>query len=249
LSNSVVTNLSKGSERLIYALDVPDAATALKWVKRLGNSVGMYKVGLELFVASGPDLVREIVGQGSKVFLDLKFHDIPNTVAGAVRSAATMGASIVNLHALAGGEAMKLAAKASKEAAAKAGVEPPKLIAVTILTSHSQATLDELGLGGTPAEAVKRLAMLARDSGMDGVVCSPEEASAIREIWSEGLIVTPGIRPAGSAVGDQVRIATPKGAINAGADYLVVGRPIREADDPVAAANSISKEIEEALNP
>lgn len=236
-----------GAERIIFALDVPDEAAALAWVDRLKGRVGLYKVGLELFVATGPSLVRKIVDAGAGVFLDLKFHDIPNTVAGAVGSACAHGATIINLHALAGSEAMARAAATAREAAAKAGKPAPKVIAVTVLTSHSQATLDELGLAGTPSEAVVRLATLAKNAGLDGVVCSPMEAATIRALWPEALIITPGVRPAGADLGDQARVATPGGAIKAGADYLVVGRPIAAAANPAGAAEAIAAEVAEAL--
>lgn len=236
-----------GSDRVIFALDVPDEAQALAWVEKLRGRVGLFKVGLELFVAAGPGLVKKIVDMGAEVFLDLKFHDIPNTVAGAVGSACAHGARIINLHALAGSEAMARAATIAREAAAKAGKPAPKVIAVTVLTSHSQATLTELGLAGTPSEAVARLALLAKNAGLDGVVCSPMEAAMIRAAWPEALIVTPGVRPAGADLGDQARVATPGGAIKAGADYLVVGRPIAAAPDPALAADSIAAEVAEAL--
>jgi orotidine-5'-phosphate decarboxylase len=236
-----------GAERVIFALDVDNAADALAWAERLRGRVGVFKVGLELFVAEGPELLREFERRGLRVFLDLKFHDIPNTVAGAVRSAARYGAFLVNVHALAGSEAMKRAAEAAREGAKTAGREPPKVIAVTVLTSHGPETLGELGISGTPAEAVLRFARLAKASGLDGVVASPEEASAIRALWPEGLVVTPGVRPLSAAADDQVRVATPGGAIRAGADYLVVGRPIRAAADPAVAADAIAREVAEAL--
>ncbi|PLX41116.1 MAG: orotidine-5'-phosphate decarboxylase [Deltaproteobacteria bacterium] len=233
-------------ERIIFALDVSQRASALEWVERLSGHVGLFKVGLELFVSEGPSLVEEISSRGERVFLDLKFHDIPNTVAGAVRAAASCGPFIMNLHALAGSEAMRRAAEAAKEGAERAGVEPAKLIAVTVLTSHTADTLSELGIQGSPAGAVHRLANLAKDSGIDGVVASPMEAAMVREVWPSGLIVTPGVRPAGSSLDDQSRVATPSGAADSGADYIVVGRPIRNAEDPVAAADAIAEELREA---
>lgn len=234
----------KGKDRIIFALDVDNSADALLWVDRLSGRVGVFKVGLELFVSAGPSLVEQIVGKGEKVFLDLKFHDIPATVAGAVRSASSLGAFMINVHALAGSDALKRASEAVREGAAKAGMVPPKLLAVTVLTSHSQETLVELGVKGTPAEAVERFALLAKDSGADGVVASPLEARAIRNIWLEGLIVTPGVRPAGAGANDQNRIATPAGAVKAGADYLVIGRPIRSAEEPRLAAKEFAAEID-----
>lgn len=232
-----------GSEKIIFALDVPDEKSALQWVEKLGSKVGLYKIGLELFVAAGPGLVRKIAGAGHGVFLDLKFHDIPNTIAGAVRSAGGFGASIINVHALAGLDGMKKAAEAAKTF----GEKRPKVIAVTVLTSHGPSALEEMGLNGPPDKAVTRLALLAREAGLDGVVCSPVEAAAVRKLWPEALIVTPGVRPAGSDAGDQVRTATPGGAIKAGADYLVIGRPISGAADPLAAAETIAGETARAM--
>jgi orotidine-5'-phosphate decarboxylase len=224
-------------ERLIVALDVPNADQARKLVDALAGAVGMFKVGSELFTAAGPDFVRELVAQGEHVFLDLKFHDIPNTVAGAVASAGQLGVSLIDVHAL-GGRAMMAAA---------AGALPAmgcRLLAVTILTSHDEASLGEVGLPGALPHSVDRLARLAKDAGVDGVVASPHEVGLVREACGEGfLIVTPGIRPAGAARGDQARLATPKEARRAGADYLVVGRPITQSADPRAAADAIVAEM------
>ena len=230
----------KARDRLIVALDVPKAEDALALVERLSGRVGLFKVGSQAFTAAGPRLVRDIVGRGERVFLDLKFHDIPNTVAGAVTSAAGLGVSLLDVHAL-GGRAMIEAA-----ARARSG-SPSRLLAITILTSHDQAALAELGLSGSLPDAVRRLALLARDSGADGVVCSPQEASLVREACGAGfLVVTPGVRPAGATLGDQARPATPAAAIAAGADYLVVGRPISEAPDPASAADAIVRELQAA---
>jgi orotidine-5'-phosphate decarboxylase len=227
-------------ERLIVALDVPkpDAARAL--VERLAGHVGSFKVGSQAFTAAGPELVREIVARGERVFLDLKFHDIPNTVAGAVASAAQLGVSLATLHGL-GGRAMLEAAVGALPAMGT------RLLAITILTSHDEDTLGEIGVAGGLEPSVRRLALLARDAGMDGVVASPHEVSLIREACGpDFLIVTPGIRPAGAAAGDQARAATPREALAAGADYLVVGRPITGAGDPSAAADAIVREMEQA---
>jgi orotidine-5'-phosphate decarboxylase len=225
-------------ERLIVALDVPQAEAARELVDRLKGRVGLFKVGSQAFTAAGPELVREIVARGERVFLDLKFHDIPNTVAGAVASTAALGVSLATVHGL-GGRAMLEAAAGALPAMGT------KLLAITILTSHDEGTLGEIGVGGRVADSVKRLALLASDAGMDGVVASPHEVAMIREACGPGfLIVTPGIRPAGAAAGDQARAATPAAALAAGADYLVVGRPITEAKDPAAAADAIVREME-----
>ena len=225
-------------DRLIVALDVPQGDAARALVERLAGHVGLFKVGSQAFTATGPELVREIVGRGEKVFLDLKFHDIPNTVAGAVASASRLGVSLVDVHGL-GGRAMMEAAVGALPAMGT------RLLAITILTSHDEETLGEIGVNGSMAESVRRLAQLARDAGADGVVASPHEVALVREACgSDFLIVTPGIRPAGVALGDQARAATPAAALAAGADYLVVGRPITGAADPAAAADAIVREME-----
>lgn len=230
-------------ERLIVAVDVPTAEEARAFVRRLAGQVGMFKIGSQLFTAAGPDIVREIVARGEKVFLDLKYHDIPNTVAGAVGSASRLGVSLLTLHGL-GGRAMMEAATGSLPAIGM------RLLAVTILTSHEEAGLQEVGVLLSLPDSVRRLARLAKEAGIDGVVASPHEVGLIREACGKGfLIVTPGIRPAGSRAGDQARLATPAAALAAGADYLVVGRPITEAADPEAAAAAIVREMEEALLP
>jgi orotidine-5'-phosphate decarboxylase len=218
----------------------------------------MFKVGSELFTAEGPVPVRYLVTTGRSVFLDLKFHDIPNTVRAAAREAAELGVSMVNVHASGGRKMMEAALEGARSAGAVVGDEArPKVLAVTILTSLESRDLEELGISGTPVEAVIRMARLAQSAGLDGVVASPREISAIRQACGPGfLIVTPGIRPASAlhhpvrgsaATDDQARIATPASAILAGADYLVVGRPITGAPDPVAAADAIVAEMEEAL--
>ena len=224
-------------DRLIVALDLPDAARARAMVDRLAGKAGMFKVGNQLFTAAGPELVREIVGRGEKVFLDLKYHDIPNTVAGAVSSAGQLGVSLVDVHALGGAEMLQAAVGALPAM----GI---RLLAVTILTSQGEAGLAATGISGSMADAVRRLAVLAREAGADGVVASPHEVALVREACGpDFLIVTPGIRPSGSARGDQARSATPAAALAAGADYVVVGRPILEADDPGAAAAAIVREM------
>jgi len=225
------------------ALDVPDAASAARLVAQLEGNCCWFKVGLELFTAAGPAVLEPLVKRGHSVFLDLKFHDIPNTVTGAVRSAARLGVRMVNVHA-AGGPAMLAAARA-----ALGGVEdPPELLAVTMLTSMDQAQLKATGLDRSPSEQVELLARMSLEAGIRGFVCSAQEVAGLRAvIGSEGVLVTPGIRPAGSDVADQRRIATPAEALRQGASYLVVGRPITQAPDPVEAAEAILKEMAEVL--
>ena len=223
-------------ERIIVALDVPTAEEAIRVVARLAGKVGMFKVGSQLFTAAGPAFVHHLTGEGHKVFLDLKYHDIPNTVAGAVAEATRLAVSLVDVHAL-GGRAMLEAAVGARPSLGA------RLLAITILTSHDEASLADLGLSDVTA-CVRRLAVLARDAGVDGVVCSPQEIALIREACGpDFLIVTPGIRPAGAAAGDQARMATPGAAVAAGADYLVIGRPLLSASDPGAAAERIAAEI------
>jgi orotidine-5'-phosphate decarboxylase len=227
-------------DRLIVALDVPDAAAARAMVDRIAGEVGMFKIGSQVFTAAGPDFVRELIARGEKVFLDLKFHDIPNTVAGAVSAAAGLGVTLVDVHAL-GGKDMIEAAVGALPAM---GI---RLLAITILTSHHEQTLASIGVAGSVADSVRRLAALAREAGADGVVASPNEVALVREVCGpDFLIVTPGIRPAGAARGDQSRTATPAAARAAGADYIVVGRPILEAADPAAAAAAIVRELSTA---
>ncbi len=232
------TDATRGP-RLIVALDFPVPAQAEALAAALDPAACRLKVGKELFVRGGPALVERLQARGFEVFLDLKFHDIPNTVAGACRAAAELGVWMVNVHAL-GGSAMMRAAREVIEGYR----QRPLLIAVTILTSHDAGALHEVGMALQPADAVQRLAALARRSGLDGVVCSAQEAAALRA--SEGAdfrLVTPGIRPAGSAADDQQRVMTPKAALQAGADYLVVGRPITAAADPLAALAALNAEI------
>jgi orotidine-5'-phosphate decarboxylase len=228
-------------DRLAVALDFADEHEALKLVDRLGQTCQWYKVGMELYYAAGNSIVQRLRDRGFNVFLDLKLHDIPNTVAGAVRSATHAGASLLTLHAT-GGAAMMTAAA---EAAATPG--SPRLLAVTVLTSMDANELAGIGITSSPADQVLRLAKLAKKSGIDGMVCSAEEVAMLRkETGPDTLLVIPGIRPAGSAVGDQKRIATPAQAIAQGASMLVVGRPITRAADPAAAARAILEEIEQA---
>ncbi|MFZ0630051.1 MAG: orotidine-5'-phosphate decarboxylase [Acidobacteriaceae bacterium] len=224
--------------RLIVALDFPAAAPALALADQLRGHVRWLKVGLELYCAEGPALVRELRVRGFSVFLDLKLHDIPNTVAGAVRSAATTGAELLTLHAV-GGPAML---RAAAEAAGSLPT-PPQLLAVTVLTSMDQAQLATIGVNVTPADQVRRLAALAADSSITGLVASAEEVDALRRLYPQATLVIPGIRPAGAAAGDQKRVATPAAALAAGATYLVIGRPITQAADPVAATEAILAEM------
>ncbi len=220
-------------DRLIVALDVPDLDRARSLADRLAGSVGMFKVGSELFTAAGPAVVRELVSRGERVFLDLKYHDIPNTVAGAVAAASRLGVSLLDVHAL-GGRAMLEAAVAALS------TDTTRLLAVTILTSHDEEGLRQVGVRTPIQEAVRRLALLAYEAGAHGAVCSPHEVGLVREVCGPRfLILTPGIRPEGASRGDQSRAATPAAALAAGADYLVVGRPITQAPDPRAAAQAI----------
>jgi orotidine-5'-phosphate decarboxylase len=237
-------NQISAKDRLIVALDVPDRAGALTLVESLSGLVGMFKIGSQLFTAEGPDLVREIVRGGEKVFLDLKFHDIPNTVAGAVESAARLGVSILNVHTLGGSEMMRAAAHAVGDRGLL-WITRPAVLGVTVLTSMDKADLADVGIPSDLSAEVVRLATLAQDSGLDGIVASPHEIRLIREcITAERFIIlTPGIRPAWSSKGDQKRIATPADAIRDGADFLVIGRAITDSDNPRAAAERILEEI------
>jgi len=226
-------------DRLAVALDLPDAQQALALVDQLGHTCQWFKVGMELYYAAGNSLVQQLRQRGFDVFLDLKLHDIPNTVAGAVRSATQAGASLLTLHA-SGGPAMLAAA-----AAAATAPGSPRLLAVTVLTSMDASELTAVGISSTPAEQVLHLAQLAQAAGIHGMVCSAEEVSVLRTRLDPGtMLVIPGIRPAGAEIGDQKRIATPAAAIARGASMLVVGRPITRAADPAAAAQAILDEID-----
>jgi orotidine-5'-phosphate decarboxylase len=237
---------------LIVALDFDSLSSAVRFATKIADLVGMFKIGSQLFTAAGPAAVKEVAALGPGVFLDLKFHDIPNTVAGAVLSAAAIsGVQLMNIHAL-GGAAMMAAAAQAISAVSAMGEDRPRLLAVTILTSMDQKSMREAGIGGLPKERVLKLAKLAKKAGVDGVVASVEEARAIRKACGpDFLIVTPGVRPAEPGAGkksrgpgdDQARTATPREAIEAGADFLVVGRPILAAADPRAAAQAIVEEI------
>ena len=232
--------------QILVALDVSTARDALALADILRGTVGGYKVGSQLFTSEGPSVVRALVERGDRVFLDLKFHDIPNTVAGAVAAATDLGVWMVNVHA-AGGPAMLAAAKqAAQEAAGRRGGTPPLVIAVTVLTSMDEATLREVGVNHTPIEQVERLAGMTQAAGLDGVVASPQEVAAIRRACGPSfLVVTPGIRggTATSGPDDQRRTATPAGAIAAGSSFLVIGRPITGSADPRSAAQRMAEEI------
>ena len=224
---------------IYVALDTDSAERASALAAQLRAHVGGLKVGLEFVSANGPQGVRAIVASGVPVFLDVKLHDIPNTVAGAMKSLAPLGAAIVNVHASGGAAMMKAAV-----AAAASVPNRPKIIAVTVLTSLEEADLAAMGVAGSPLEQVVRLAKLAKDSGIDGVVCSPQEIGAVRSACGRDfLIVTPGVRPAGGDLGDQKRVMTPSEALKAGADLLVIGRPITGAPDPAQAARKIAAEL------
>jgi len=225
--------------RIIVALDYPASAPALELVARLDPALCRLKVGKELFTTSGPQLLEQIMHRGFEVFLDLKFHDIPNTTAQACKAAAALGVWMVNVHALGGRRMMEAARDAVAQSAQR-----PKLIAVTVLTSMSGEDLSELGIAASPADLVLRLAALARDSGLDGVVCSAQEAALLRQsCGNDFCLVTPGIRPADAAADDQSRVMTPLAALNNGASYLVIGRPITRAPDPLQALLEISQQI------
>jgi orotidine-5'-phosphate decarboxylase len=226
------------ADKLIVALDFPDTRQALALVDRLEGRCRWFKVGLELYLSAGNSVVLELKKRGFSVFLDLKLHDIPNTVAGAVRSVAGLGADLLTVHA-GGGPAMLSAAS---EAAARMATAP-RLLAVTVLTSMDSAQLDAIGISDSLAHQALRLAKVAHAAGIQGLVCSPEEAAQMRTALPDSVLVTPGIRPAGASIGDQKRVATPAAALAAGADYLVVGRPITQAENPALAASAILEEM------
>lgn len=226
-------------ERLVLPLDVTDLATARTWIDQLAGQVGVFKVGLELFTAAGPDAVRAVHDAGAACFLDLKLHDIPATMAKATASAARLGVRFLTVHGVAGPSALR---------AVTAEAGDTTLLAVTVLTSMDDDELESVGLAGPADSAVLRLGTLSVQAGVGGLVCSPLEVAMLRRHLGTGpTLMVPGVRPAGAAVGDQKRIATPGSAIEAGADFLVVGRPIRDAADPVAAARAVVDEMHAAL--
>jgi orotidine-5'-phosphate decarboxylase len=239
------TNRMDAQKRLIVALDAPTRARALTLVETLFPTIEYFKIGSQLFTAEGPGIVREVAATGAKVFLDLKFHDIPNTVAESVASAARLGVAMVNVHAAGGGVMMREAMRRLTETASAEGFAPPSVVAVTVLTSSDQATLDEIGMTGSPLEAVIRLAKLTRAAGVNGVVASPQEIAGIRREISdpEFLIVTPGVRPTWAAADDQRRVMTPDEATAAGATHLVIGRPITAHPNPAEAAARTLEEM------
>ena len=227
---------------ILCAIDTPDIGRTRSLASSLAGLVGGIKLGLEFFVANGPTGVAAVTGGGLPLFLDLKLHDIPNTVAGAVKSAAALHPLLLTLQASGGPAMMRAAVEAAEQAAA--GRRRMKLLGVTVLTSLDDGDLDAVGQQGPVADQVQRLALLARDSGLDGVVCSPREVADLREVCGpDFLLVVPGIRPAGSASGDQKRVMSPRAAMQAGADYLVIGRPITEHAHPATAAQAILDEL------
>jgi orotidine-5'-phosphate decarboxylase len=225
-------------DKLIVALDFSSAEKALALINRLEGHCRWFKVGLELYLAAGNSIVEQLKQRGFSVFLDLKLHDIPNTVAGAVRSVSKLGADLLTVHASGGPVMLRAAAEA-----AAAQPNAPRLLAVTVLTSMDAGQLSAIGISESPAEQALRLAKTARAAGIQGLVCSPEEAAQMRRELPDSILVTPGIRPAGTNVDDQKRIAAPAAALAAGADYLVVGRPITQAENPAAAADAILQEM------
>ena len=242
-------------QKLMIALDVDSREKAEEWVHKLKSHVGFFKVGLQLFTKEGPELVRSIRARGGRIFLDVKYHDIPNTVAKACEAAAGLGIDFVNVHALGGKAMMKAAAESLAATSARMRLPKPRLLAVTILTSHDTRSLrQDVGLKGLPGAEVKRLALAAKAAGCDGVVCSPLEIKIVREACGPAfLIVTPGVRPAGGSKHDQKRTLTAGQALAAGADYLVVGRPVTEAAEPVEAVKALAQDMancmEKALKP
>jgi orotidine-5'-phosphate decarboxylase len=232
------------SNPVFCALDTIDVGQAAALAKQLKPAIGGIKLGLEFFTANGPQGVREMAKLGLPIFLDLKLHDIPNTVAGAIRGLMPLAPALTTLHASGDVEMMRAAATEAGRASAEAGVARPRLVAVTLLTSLGEETLRRFGWSGTPVEIVKRLAASAQEAGMDGVVCSPKEVAALRaQCGRNFLLVVPGIRPAWSAANDQKRVMSPAEALQAGADILVIGRPITAAADPLDAAKRINSEI------
>ncbi|SOC29455.1 orotidine-5'-phosphate decarboxylase [Thalassospira xiamenensis] len=231
-------------DRIFCAIDTTDLAHAIDLASNLSGVIGGAKLGKEFFAAHGPQGVREVAKAGLPIFLDVKYHDISNTVAGAIRAVTPLGLKIVNVHATGGFEMMTRAGEAARETADKAGVDAPWVIAVTVLTSLDQGDLDDVGLAGPISERVVKLAELTQKAGLDGVVCSAQEITAVRAACGPDFkLITPGIRPAWSSSDDQKRIVTPRDAVAMGTDVMVIGRPITKADDPVKAAKRIVDEL------
>ncbi len=225
---------------IIVALDVPEASAALTLAQSVAPAVGAFKIGKELFVSAGPDIVKRVRDTGASVFLDLKFHDIPNTVAKAVASATRLDVQMLTVHTCGGSTMLERALKGANEAAEQTGNEAPLILGVTVLTSMDESDLHEVSVNKTPESQVIHLAQMATGAGLKGLVCSPKEIAPLREVLPpEVQLVTPGIRPVGSEAGDQKRVMSPAEAIEAGADWLVIGRPIYAADNPREAAESI----------
>jgi orotidine-5'-phosphate decarboxylase len=240
--------MNDARQRLVFALDVDNFEDARSWVERLAGKVGVFKVGKQLFTRCGPEVVRMAADSGAEVFLDLKYHDIPNTVAKAGLEAARLGVRMFNVHALGGREMMEALVAEIDKFAPRGTPGRPLLLAVTILTSSNDDTLREIGIDRPVTEMVPRLAKMAKDAGMDGVVASPKEVGLIRAACGDDFaIVTPGVRPSFASQDDQKRVTTPADALRAGADYLVIGRPISAATDPAEAADQIIAEMQHAL--
>ena len=240
--------MNNAKQRLIFALDVDNLEDARGWVDQLQGQVGVFKIGKQLFTRCGPEVVRLVQERGGEVFLDLKYHDIPNTVAMAGLEALRLGVRMFNVHALGGFEMMAKLVAAVDEVCPRGNPDRPILLAVTILTSSTEETLRRVGIDRPISVMVPKLARLAKDAGMDGVVASPQEVGLIRDVCGDDfLVVTPGVRPAFASQDDQQRITTPADALRSGADYLVIGRPISAAADPALAADMILQEMQDAL--
>ncbi|MAY05708.1 MAG: orotidine-5'-phosphate decarboxylase [Verrucomicrobiales bacterium] len=225
---------------IIVALDVPEASAALTLAEEVASAVGAFKIGKELFVSAGPDIVKRVRDTGAAVFLDLKFHDIPNTVAKAVASATQLDVQMLTVHTCGGSTMLERALEAADETAEQTGNEAPLILGVTVLTSMDESDLNEVSVNKTPENQVIHLAQMATGAGLKGLVCSPKEIAPLRKVLpAEVKLVTPGIRPAGSETGDQKRVMSPADAVQAGADWLVIGRPIYAADHPREAAEAI----------
>ena len=229
---------------IIVALDVPESSAALTLAQSVAPAVGAFKIGKELFVSAGPDIVKRVRDTGASVFLDLKFHDIPNTVAKAVASATRLDVQMLTVHTCGGSTMLERALKGANEAAKQTGNKAPLILGVTVLTSMDESDLHEVSVNKTPESQVIHLAQMATGAGLKGLVCSPKEIAPLREVLPpEVKLITPGIRPVGSEAGDQKRVMSPTEAIEAGADWLVIGRPIYAADNPREAAESILESL------